>query len=50
MLDEFDNTWGIIRESDVPSVFLISTSSASTSTYIYFLLFPAQVYLDITDE
>ena len=50
MPDWFDNTWGIIRESGVSSVFLISTSSASASTYIYFLLFPTQVHPEITDE
>ena len=50
MLDGFDNTWGIVRESGVPSVFLTSTLSAFVSSYIYFLLFPAQVLPEITDE
>ena len=56
MLDGFNNTWGIIRELGVPSAFLISTSSAFANTYIYiyiyiyFLLFPAQVLPEITNE
>ena len=36
MLNKFDNTWGIVKESGGPSFFLISISSTSISTYIFF--------------
>ena len=35
MPDEFNNTWGIVRESGVSFVFFISTSSASVNTYTF---------------
>ena len=39
MLNKFDNTWGIVKESGGPSFFLISISSTSISTYIFFFCF-----------
>lgn len=50
MPNNFNNTWGIVRESSVPFVFFISTSFTSVNTYTYFLLFPTQVRSKITDE
>ena len=42
MPNGFDNTRGIVRESNVSSTpFSFFTSSASPNTYIYFLLFLA---------
>ena len=38
MLNKFDNTWGIVKESGGPSFFLISISSTSISTYIFFFV------------
>lgn len=52
MPGEFDNTQGIVRESGVSSTFLISTPSIFANTYIFFffLLLPAQVRPEMTDE
>ena len=50
MPNKFDNTWGIVKESGGPSFFLISISSTSISTYIFFFLFPAQVRPEIINE
>ena len=50
MLDGFDNTWGIVRESSVLSVFIFTIPSAFVMYLTSPFLFSAQVRPQISDE
>ena len=50
MPDGFDNTWGIVRESSVSSVFIFTIPSTFVMYLTSLFLFTAQVRPQISDE
>ena len=50
MPDRFDNTWRIVRESSVSSVFIFTILSAFVIYLTFLFLFSTQVRPQISDE